>query len=92
MTAPQILRDRAVTFSGKVQRFLKQNVGGAVMPAPYVVTVNQENPPSVPEGDTIIVNCPLLFCPKQARPVSIYRINRKGDQNLWQTFMYWITP
>ena len=61
MTAPQILRDRAVTFSGKVQRFLKQNVGGAVMPAPYVVTVYQENPPSVPEGDTIIINCPLLF-------------------------------
>ena len=62
MTAPQILRDRAVTFSGKVQRFLKQNVGGAVMPAPYVVTVNQENPPSVPEGDTIIVNCPIVNC------------------------------
>ena len=89
MTAPQTLRDRAVTFSGKIQRFLKQNVGGAVMPAPYVVTVNQENPPSVPEGDTIIVNC---FRPKQARPVSIYRIYRKGDRNLWKTFMYWITP
>ena len=78
MTAPQILRDRAVTFSGKVQRFLKQNVGGAVMPAPYVVTVNQENPPSFPEGDTIINNC---FRPKQARPVSIYRRYRKGDRN-----------
>ena len=56
MTAPQTLRDRAVTFSRKVQRFLKHNVGGAVMPAPYVVTVNHENPPSVPEGDTAIVH------------------------------------